>query len=293
MSLERAKLALILAFLGLNLMLAYYLYWPALGGMIKIAVTVDELKRVEEQLQKANYYLSTPIDRSRHTAAFLTVTTSGEEASALRSSITGKAVLVSEDEEGVRTYVDAGRTIKLFAHGLIKITYAPGKSLPGYSSSPTQEELVALVDQFLVHNALKPSGAQFDYMEKKENGHIALYYFYNQNNCHLFSSYLKVVMEKDLITDVELYWLEPLGWSQEREMTVITSAEALLYFLGETGPSLQAPHIISIDLGFFSQEYDAENWEVSPVWRVLTDDFKVYYVNAFTGNLESAGMPLP
>jgi hypothetical protein len=44
--------------------------------------------------------------------------------------------------------------------------------------------------------------------------------------------------------------------------------------------------IIDFSLGYYSQEYDAERWEIPPVWRIRLDNGEVYYINAFTGNLE-------
>jgi hypothetical protein len=44
--------------------------------------------------------------------------------------------------------------------------------------------------------------------------------------------------------------------------------------------------ITSITLGYFSGEIDAEKWEISPVWRIVMQNEQVYYINAFTGNLE-------
>ncbi|NLA26320.1 MAG: hypothetical protein GX878_02885, partial [Firmicutes bacterium] len=43
---------------------------------------------------------------------------------------------------------------------------------------------------------------------------------------------------------------------------------------------------VKAELGFYSRDYDAEEWEVPPVWRFLFEDGEISYINAFTGNLE-------
>jgi len=71
-----------------------------------------------------------------------------------------------------------------------------------------------------------------------------------------------------------------------RETEVISPTEALTNLVKELGPSDEPRQIIQVNLGYFSGEYDAEKWEMPPVWRVVLDDEQYYYVNAFTGNLE-------
>ncbi len=70
-------------------------------------------------------------------------------------------------------------------------------------------------------------------------------------------------------------------------MEVISAAEAVCRVVREIGPSLQPRRIVQVSLGFYSQEYNAERWEVPPVWRIMLDRGETYYINALTGNREA------
>lgn len=69
-------------------------------------------------------------------------------------------------------------------------------------------------------------------------------------------------------------------------MEVIPATEALLRMVEVLGPSTRPVRITKVDLGFYSCEYDAEKWEVPPVWRFLFENGESCFINAFTGNLE-------
>ncbi|MCJ7806794.1 MAG: two-component system regulatory protein YycI, partial [Clostridia bacterium] len=113
-----------------------------------------------------------------------------------------------------------------------------------------------------------------------------LYYYQVFDNMPIFAGQLKVIIESDNIKAVEIYWLKLIERGPVREMEVISATEALTNLVKGLGPNSEPRMINRIDLGYFSGVYDAEKWEIPPVWRVVLDGQDCYYINAFTGNLE-------
>jgi regulatory protein YycI of two-component signal transduction system YycFG len=73
MNLGKAKLVFIFAFLGLNLFLAYQLFWPDARKLVQPLVSTHELRQVEAHLIENNYYLQADINRAAQKSGFLTV----------------------------------------------------------------------------------------------------------------------------------------------------------------------------------------------------------------------------
>ena len=93
-------------------------------------------------------------------------------------------------------------------------------------------------------------------------------------------------MENNTLTALELSLLEPKKPLQGQGMEVISSARALLRLIEIRGASSPPRQIVKADLGFYSRSYDADEWEMPPVWRFLFDSGESIFINAFTGNLE-------
>jgi hypothetical protein len=183
-------------------------------------------------------------------------------------------------------YREAGLELALFPSGLTRLEMLPGETVAVEGEELSEQELRRAVDDFLLSSNLRPEQAEYDYIESKADGSKVVHYYQGPNGLQIYAGYLRVYLELAQIVMVEIYWLNTEQWPREREMEVITVKEALLRLIGELGLSAQPRQIISADFGFFSRTYDAEKWEVPPVWRFIFADGAVYYINGFTGNLE-------
>jgi regulatory protein YycI of two-component signal transduction system YycFG len=285
MNLGRAKLILIIAFFGLNLFLGYQLFWPDFGRLTRVAVTTEELRIAEGMLNKSNYYLATSLDRSVQTIDFLAVSPSAEFQNLIRELYTAEEALVNETEEAV-LYSVPGELAAVNSNGLIQIIYTPGVSLrAGFSELELREQRSA-VESFLNERKLFPKNAVFNLAEATEGGQIIFHYHQVLDDIPVYAGQLRIFVNAERVEAVEIYWLEPIERVPARETEVISPTEALTNLVKELGPSIDPRQIIQVDLGYFSGEYDAEKWEMPPVWRVVLDGDQYYYVNAFTGNLE-------
>ena len=285
MNLGRAKSILIIAFIGLNLFLGYHLFWPDFGRLTSVAVTAEEMRITEAILKNNNYFLEASLDRAIQTSDFLTVSSTSDIQMQIMGRLIEKGALVQEFE-GALVYITTGETTVFNSSGLTQILYDPGIFIAEDSINLELSELKNLVEQFINEKELMPEGIVFDYLEKTEAGDMILYYYQVLDNMPIFAGQLKVIIESDNIKAVEIYWLKLIERGPVREMEVISATEALTNLVKGLGPNSEPRMINRIDLGYFSGEYDAEKWEIPPVWRVVLDGQDCYYINAFTGNLE-------
>ncbi len=285
MNLGRAKLILIIAFFALNLFLGYQLFWPDFGRLTRVAVTTEELRIAEGMLNKSNYFLAASLDRSVQTIDFLAVSPSAEFQKLIRELYATEEALVNETDEAV-LYSVPGELAVINLSGLIQVIYSPGVSLrAGFAALELREQRNA-VEAFLNERMLFPENAVFNLAEATDGGQAIFHYYQVIEEMPVFAGQMRVFVNAERIEAVEIYWLEPVERLPARETEVISPTEALTNLVKELGPSVEPRQILQVDLGYFSGEYDAEKWEMPPVWRVVLDNDQYYYVNAFTGNLE-------
>ncbi len=285
MNLGRAKLILIIAFFGLNLFLGYQLFWPDFGRLTRVAVTTEELRIAEGMLNKSNYYLEASLDRSVQTIDFLAVSPSVEFQSLIMELYTTEEALVNETEEAVLFSTPTELAV-INSSGLIQIIYTPGVSLRAGFSELELREQRNIIESFINERMIFPNNAAFSLAEAAEGGQVIFHYYQVLDDLPVYAGQLRVFVNAERVEAVEIYWLEPIERVPARETEVISPTEALTNLVKELGPSTEPRQIIQVDLGYFSGEYDAEKWEMPPVWRVVLDGNQYYYVNAFTGNLE-------
>jgi len=287
LNLGRAKLILIIAFTGLNIFLGYQLFWPDFGRLTEVSVTAEDLREAEQKLAENNFVLDASFDRSPQTSDFITVSPDWKIRQALLYELIKTGVQIEETEH-TTYYRSDNRVAVIHTSGLIQIFYSSGSSvsLGENGTDLDQGDLKNRVEEFLAEKELFPKEINFDYLEHKDDGSIALNYHQLLGDMPIYSGQIKIVIDGDQVKAVEIYWLELAERAPSREMEVISPTEALKNLVSELGPVSEERIIKKIDLGYYSGEYDAEKWEVPPVWRIALDNNQYYYINAFTGNLE-------
>ncbi len=285
MNLGRAKSILIIAFAGLNLFLGYHLFWPDFGRLTRVSVTTEDLRTTEVLLNENNYFLQATLDRSVQISDFLIVAPARSFQGEILQNFIKKGAQVTESEHAT-AYRAEKETAVVYSSGLIRVIYEPGVILAEDSLSLEERRLKELVEKFLVEEQLMPEGIAFDYMEKSDAGHITLYYYQTYKEMPIYAGQLQVFIDSDKVTRIELYWLELFERLPLREMEVISATEALKNLVDQLGASPEPRDIKEIELGYFSGEYDAEKWEMPPVWRIRLCLNEYHYINAFTGNIE-------
>ncbi len=278
MDLSRAKTILIIAFLALNVFLCLRLWQSPQYLRVRGGLTAEEAEQAKNALQGAGFELQAPIPRQTPSLSLLHVSRPPADAESwiARFWPDGDAQRVSGGP-GSERFVRGQEQLEINAGGIITLRVQPaGSPVP-----PEDGRLLA--DRFLRERGVLEDSLKFDMTLTRPNA-LIYRYLYTYRGFPLFNSYADVVVGPEGLGEVIIYRVLPLGFSG-REIQVISPAVAVQTLIEQAG-NFQAKKIVDISLGYYSQDYDAERWEIAPVWRFAASDGTAFYVNAFSGEAE-------
>ena len=286
MNLGKAKMILIIAFAGLNLFLGYYLFWPEVGRLASNgSFSPEEQRLAEEWLNENNYFIQVPMDRSVRVSDFITVTTDFRLRAQLIDRFAETVIFPVETIQSLY-YRGDEEVMVVHSNGLLQLRFQPHLALNAGAETAAGQTLQNAAVDLLTREGLMPEGLRFDYIESKQDDQYILNYIQVFDGLPLYAGTFKIYIKNDMIEQVDIYLLSPLEGSPDREIETIAAVEALTRLVEDLGPSDTPREVTRFEFGYYSGEYDAEKWEVPPVWRFILDDGQYYYVNAFTGNIE-------
>jgi regulatory protein YycI of two-component signal transduction system YycFG len=114
-------------------------------------------------------------------------------------------------------------------------------------------------------------------------------YLQHFNGYPIFSAPIDVVIREEKATRYTQAALEVIReeGSKKQVISAVHALRSLSESIDKTAKSNDNKIIRDIRLGYYSKTYNADEWYLTPVWRVLTAQ-EVYYVNALTGEVELA-----
>ncbi|NMB36058.1 MAG: hypothetical protein GX989_07240 [Firmicutes bacterium] len=302
MDFSRARTVLIGMFLFLNIFLLYQIWQDEGRGDFLLPGRKEEVSRLETALGTAGFTLDTSLPKGDMRLAHLVVEPWPFDAVELITTLQalwekeeGPVPLVEGSKQGAGVaegeikYSCGGCNLLVKKEGLLVFT---ANSKEVLTPELDNQEDILNIAAAIIQEIPFMQDFVVDYFQKTEKG-IVFHYRQGYEGYPLYGGYAELSCGEKGDRVLSLYRLKPCHLAtQERE--IISPAAALLRFLEayepETNEIKQAAgekkSIIEISLGFYSHGYDAERWEIPPVWRIRIDSGEVYYVNAFTGNLE-------
>lgn len=290
MNWEQAKNILIVAFLGLNLYLGYLVWEQNLRYPTGAAlVTSEEVAAVEQRLEEAEVELRVPIPREAPPLPLLRVEMSGVRPYDLArewfgGDLQGVTVERAPPDEGSLLFIHQEQELEVRPDLAVSFRDPrPGRS--GLDADQAKEwgvayqERMAALGQELRLEEVRPAGDQAFQLEFRH---------YYQSHPLVGRTGARARLHRDGPLVVWHRWVSPRGASGE-ERPVLPATEALLRLLARWENDRAGPPeaIDEIVLGFYNNVYDAREWEAVPVWAVRVPGGEWYYVNAYTGVLES------
>ncbi len=293
MDLSRAKIVLIIAFLGLNIFLLYQIIVDESMDNPVLFGRKEEVSRLETALQQANLSLDVPLPRGGMSVAYLVVMPWQPEAEDVavmlwqglendegNNSFPSEDMVIIEDHENnMNSWLFGSYEMRLCKEGSFQLKHVFKDLEP--------EQIEEIAEEFIKRVSFLQDFV-YDYVIVKEDKTV-LYYRQNYEDFLLFAGYVQFYSDGDSGNEVHLYRLEPLGFG-EQQREVIPPSTALWRFLevySETEFDVSPTAIVEFSIGYYSEEYDAERWEIPPVWRIRLLNGEVFYINAFTGYLEN------
>ncbi|RJX26741.1 MAG: hypothetical protein C4554_05430 [Dethiobacter sp.] len=294
MDLSRAKTVLICTFLILNIFLYYQILQDEGRGNTGLFGRKEEMSRLESALQEANLFLETPLPRGGVRLAYLVVKpwhfkpediivalwgVLGYEEKAFPAG-NGESRFVGSNEDNVTVYHFGEYKLLVSKEGSVTLKRTREEKLQeNYSLEESEQAVREFTGRLSFLNSFI-----YDYSQKKEKGTI-FNYRQEYEGFPLYAGYLQLLMKGKVPLMFSLYRLEPVGFAEQKR-EIIPPSTALLRFMEAYKGGKEKRGIVEFSLGFYSHEYDAERWEIPPVWRIRLNNGEVYYINAFTGILE-------
>ncbi len=286
MNLSKAKTVLIYTFLALNIFLCYQL-WQDQGydGFASFG-RKEEISRLESALQTAGLSLEIDLPKATEPLAYMIVEPwvyLPQEIIASFWQVLGGAgepfpeINHRPGADGAEVYSFGRHELIIGQTGTATINFPLRE---GDEKEQLEGENLAWQ---LINNLAFLQDFVFDYKYSPEEA-VLIFLRQEYDNYPLYAGYFHF-SSADGQQTAELYRLEVLGFAaQERE--IISSSMALLRFLEIYEGSEKGISIAEFSLGYYTRGYDAERWEIPPVWRIHLSNGELYYINAFTGNEE-------
>jgi hypothetical protein len=280
--LSRAKTILIVAFLTLNLFLGYRLWLSPQGLQAGRALTGEEAEAARETLLEAGFEMLAPIPRQIPRLSLLHVSSVPHNNNSWVGKFFGEDVPGTVTDEMSTLYIMGQESVEVAQNGLI--TY-----LSVAVDDSAGEDSRQIAERFMRDRGLWQDDLRLDQTISRDAAGSARYrYVQTYQGFPLFFSSVEVLVTDGSVSELTLFRVAPLGFSNH-EIQVISAADAVATFVSQN-PNFPDKRISDISLGYYSQNYDAERWEIVPVWRIAALDGTMFFVNAFTGEAETTGM---
>ncbi len=294
MDLSRAKTVLICTFLILNIFLLYQILLNESGGNTGLFGRKEEMSRLEAALQEAGLSLEVPLPKGGVRLAHMIVepwhfqlqeivvplleALPGEKKAL--EELNNSGFYPSSSENSLSAYHIGEYQLLVAKEGRVTLKRLGwGKSVDSFSLEESEQVARQIINKVPFLNNLI-----YDYSQKYTNETV-INFRQEYEGFPLYAGYLQILMRGVTPAALYFYRLEPVGLAEQiRE--IIPPSTALLRFTEAYREKKEKAGIIEFSLGFYSQEYDAERWEIPPVWRIRLDNGEIYYINAFTGILE-------
>ncbi len=289
MDISKAKNILIFVFLGLNIFLVYQLVMPLWTGL-SAGVAEEEIREMEEVLEENNYQLNTSVPESLKSRSFVTVSPPEIDLGEIIQNFHEVEKPDISDLEDKIVFETEKTLLEIYNNGYYryKLKDIPLLKAEEFKEEKPEKEILQIAEEFLRDHNIKLNNDAKKEVNQININEYHVNFYQKINNIPIYSSFKRVLIQSGTVVEFSSYWKKVLYMDREQEMEVILATAAITRLVEELGPALHVRTIEEIDLGFFSKEYEAEQWDIPPVWRIVLNNHEVYYVNAFIGIIEVA-----
>lgn len=275
---ERTLNIFIIAFLILNLALAVQLWLRPIFFNPANYISAEEIAATKSELEDRNITVIPKIPRRMKRLQPLGVKNASLEEGEVAAVLLGPEF--EKLSSGVKTeYRSVQGKVDFYVDG--RINYL--SSSPQEGGSISQREAQKLADQFLRRTVGQPRDAKKARTKLNKDGTWTVEYRQRWNGKELeISKIILVVGQGGSILQMEYLWVDVIGYVGEKTLSIPATAA-----LKVAARQMQEGTTVSrLYLSWYSKPVLSEQWRVSPVWVVETEEGDKHYVNAHTGELE-------
>ncbi|CDI41082.1 conserved protein of unknown function [Tepidanaerobacter acetatoxydans Re1] len=279
---KKAITILVVSFILLNIFLVFNL-WFKEKPMAEFELTSGQQSEIKQYLMERGVILKVDDLKEGRPQSLLEVSFQKVDEKKALESFFGKKALpqVNKTQDG-RMYTFEKQQLIITDNGFI--TYFNNEDQIIWPNL-TKEQAENEAANFIKNHGNMPANAVLDKVtyDDKSQGYLLEYVRYH-DNFFIDNSYVTMLVTPSGIKTYYQCWLKPLGYVGKKR-GVISPLTAIMRVINE----VQAENQISItrvQQGYYSKLYDANRWQVAPVWKIELNDGDIYYVNAYTGEME-------
>jgi len=279
---KKAIAILVASFIILNVFLVFNL-WFKEKPMAEFKLTSGQQFEIKQYLMERGVILKVDDLKEGRPQSLLEVSFQKVDEKKALESFFGKKALpqINKTQDG-RIYTFEKQQLIITDNGFI--TYFNNEDQIIWPNL-TKEQAENEAANFIKNHGSMPADAVLDKVtyDEKSQGYLLEYVRY-YDNFFIDNSYVTMLVTPSGIKTYYQCWLKPLGYIGKKR-GVISPLTAIMRVINE----VQAENQISItrvQQGYYSKLYDANRWQVAPVWKIELNDGDIYYVNAYTGEME-------
>lgn len=285
---SRAKTYLIITFLLLDVLLGYQYYSAQQKAQGYIQSFTDQMKELQSLLQERRMVLQTEVPNETPEMSFLQVSRPKQSPQDLAEDLFHDVQLVSDDKStGTVTIHTQEGEFQATGAGYYTLQLSQPIKIDGGSDTKTSQNVKQRIAPFVANIHLYREDLIFNGTEDP-----VFRYYQTYDDYPIFSGLLEVHLQNGKIIRYNQKALT-VGSEDSQQRRVLSALNAVRSVAETFDPAHQPDGgtgrviIHSIELGYYSPNYeDADEWYLAPMWRIVTDQ-QIYYVNAFTGQVES------
>ncbi|MDN5331400.1 MAG: hypothetical protein PWP45_625 [Tepidanaerobacteraceae bacterium] len=278
---KKAVWILAISFFVLNIVLFANLYIKTMPGQ-GFRLEEDQQQAVETYLESRGIKLETQLPPQGEPMPFLEVGKESFKPEELIKMFFPGGIAEVEDIQGGKKYTAGGRHLFLTDRG--SIIFEDSERTESFMRLD-EKKAVEIAEQFIKSHGGLPEYASLNYVkyDPKIGGYV-VEYVGRYKGFFIANSYIRLSVTPYGVVNFQRSFLKPVSFKGKRR-EVIPPLTALLKV--EVERKAGTPMVIKkVEQGFYSQFYNAERWLAAPVWKVEINTGEVYYVNAYTGELE-------
>ncbi|UMZ75154.1 two-component system regulatory protein YycI [Natranaerofaba carboxydovora] len=283
---NKTKTILIFAFLCLNILLGYRL-WFSGAESFSPWIVPEKKEEVLDYLQAKNISLKSDIPGEVQSKSFYEVRNKGfcEEKFFDDLELNLNEFEKTKNENFNLYMGPKDEVIYIYNSGMIKF-YFPRGYTP--VDSPIKSNYWHSTDKVFwgkdfVNTISVPDNVFLEQIYFGDENQIELLYHQKNEDENFYGGYLRLIITPNGIIRGQFFWLDFKGKSED-SIEIIPATTALLRLESHL-PSGVENVIKEVSFGYYTQEFYADKWDALPAWKFKLQD-RIYYINAFTGELE-------
>jgi hypothetical protein len=249
-----------------------------------ITISSDTVEDTVEVLKKNNISVEKSLIPTRmHNMPILQMQNTQQDADAFAERILGEGYTEEKDGD-VSKYTLGSSILTVEGCAFSYIKASPSTAITDLNETTVQEHAKKVLERF----HLNTKYAVVQAVKKQKDGGYTVAFSQRYAKKDIFNVYITMTFTPQGLKFMKGYWLTPKKFTSEKYPIRHVTSILINFIRNEDRPKDKKVTITDISLGYRADTNDdvvnIKTAPAIPVWRITTDDGKVYYYEAMTGD---------